>query len=158
MDSLAPLINVLVVLAVLSVAAERITNFYKLKRAELRGDPYPASSTELKSRERGILQGSLLVGITLAILVKADFFEIMTHLEHPWQTLGWLQVRDYNWTRSPAAANLGTVLYALFGCVVTGVGLGFGSKFWHDTLDLIFGLKERARDYQKRARGEGEKG
>lgn len=79
MDSLQPIINLLVVLSVLSMGAERATNLFKLHRPHLRDKPVGAPDDPIvmrkkKERERDIAGGSLLVGILLSLAVKADFF------------------------------------------------------------------------------------
>ncbi len=143
MESLEPVINLLVVLTVLSVAAERITNALKLRHSELR-TPTQTPEGE-KKREEQITYRGLTVGILLAIFVKANIFEILGHLDTPWETLGWVQVSGSQWFRDPSTANWGAFLYALGGSAITGIALGFGSKFWHDILDTVFELRGMAK-------------
>lgn len=149
MEQLQPIINLLAVLAVLSITAERITNLLKLRHQNLRERKKDDAGE--RGREYSITWRSALVGIVLAVLVKADFFEILIHLDNPWQTLGWVQVQDYHWYRAPATAGLGTFLYALGGCIVTGLGLGFGSKFWHDLLGSVFEMRRSLREKTNKA-------
>jgi hypothetical protein len=154
MESFEPLINLLIVLTVLSVAAERATNLLKLRHADLR--VAVKEKPEEKRREERITFRSVFVGIFLAILVKADFFEILSNLDSPWQTLGWVQVSGSEWVRAPASAGAGTALYAILGSVVTGVALGFGSKFWHEVLDAVLELRGYAQRLREReASGQG---
>jgi hypothetical protein len=40
---------------------------------------------------------------------------------------------------------VGGFLSTIFGAVVTGFSLGFGSKFWHDVLDLVYGVRDAIR-------------
>ncbi len=82
----------------------------------------------------------------LALLVKANMLEIVANPTDPWQTIGWVTAREGAWFRSPALANAGTFLYAVAGSVLTGLALGFGSKFWHDTLGGIYELRSFVRD------------
>src|SRR3972149_4611533 len=87
MDAFEPLINLLVLLGTLSIAAERLANLTKLAHPDLarrRG-----SQREEKDRERRIGNRVILVSVLLATAIKADFFAIMAHLDAPWQTLGW---------------------------------------------------------------------
>ena len=143
MDTFEPLINVLVVLTVLSVAAERVTNMLKLRHEDLRDRKL--TETDEKEREYGITARSMLVGILLAILTKADMFAILANLGNPWETLGWVQVHGESWVRASALSSLGTFLYSVGGSVITGFALGFGSKFWHDLLGLAYELRNMAR-------------
>jgi hypothetical protein len=98
------------------------------------------------------------MGILVAVVVKADIFSILTHLEDPWAVLGWVRVTEYQWIRSPALSDPGAFLYALVGCVITGVALGFGSGFWHDVLGAVTEFKAMARkkgSAELAARGSG---
>ena len=143
MESLEPLINLIVLLTVLSVAAERTTNVLKLRRDSLRvKETAPA---EEKKRERSITGCAVLVGIFVALFVKADLFSILSQLDNPWSTLGWIQVQGSTWTKAAASQSWGTFGYSTLGCIITGVALGFGSKFWHDVLDAVFELRGLAR-------------
>jgi hypothetical protein len=139
MHAFEPLINLLLLMGALSTASERLTNAIKLRYADLR--ERRQDRREEKDRERRIAQHALATSIALAVVLKADFFQILSHLQAPWDTLGWAR---------PAAGWTGTaVLQTLGGTIVTGISLGFGSKFWHDLLDLIYGarttLRRRAR-------------
>jgi hypothetical protein len=129
---LEPLINLLVLLSALSVASERLANAMKLGHPDLR--ERRASPRDEKARERRIALRALAASVLLALLMKADFFAILSHLEAPWDTLGWVRAAEDRWTP-------GRALQALVGMLVTGISLGFGSKFWHDTLDLVRGVR-----------------
>jgi type IV secretory pathway VirB2 component (pilin) len=132
MAALEPLINLLVLLTALSVAAERLANALKLGDADLRQKK--ASPQEEKARERRIALRALAASLALALLMKADFFEILSHLEAPWDTLGWARPEGDQWTVS-------LLLQSINGTIVTGISLAFGSKFWHDVLDLVYGVR-----------------
>lgn len=141
MSTLEPLINLLVMLTALSIGAERLTNVIKLKIPTLRD----RKSGEDRAHESGVTTLTLLCCIGLALLVKANFFEILTNPDNPWRTLGWVQVRGTQWVRAAVTLNLGASLYAVAGCVVTGVALGFGSKFWHDVLGAVREVRSAGR-------------
>jgi len=145
MEALEPLINLLVLLSVLSVAAERLANVLKLAHPKLREPKRTVSRAAEKERERQIGNRVLVVSLLLAAAVKADFFAIIAHLDAPWDTLGW--TRDA--ITSPAE-----LVSTLAGTVVTGVSLGFGSKFWHDALDILYGARDRVRLFRSRREGE----
>lgn len=132
METLAPLINLLVLMSVLSIASERLANAIKLRDPELREKKN--RTLEEKERERRIAHRALAASILLAVLVKADFFAILAHLEAPWDTLGWAR-----------PVSVSAFLYTIFGTLLTGFSLGFGSKFWHDVLDLVHGVRDAIR-------------
>ncbi len=148
MEALAPLINLLVFMTVLSMTSERITNILKLRNDKLRMKRNDEQAE--REREYAITWRGMLIGIILASLVKANFFEVMTHLEDPWSTLGWVQMRDYYWSTSPALVSVGAFLLALAGCILTGIGLGFGNKFWHDFLGIVYETRDKYRKLKER--------
>lgn len=148
MGSFEPLINLLLLLTVLSVVSERITNLLKLKRAETRKRTKNADKE--RQREFSISLYGFILGIIISIVVKANFFEILTHLDDPWQTLGWVKMEQNQLIIASAAKGIGTALYALFGCILTGVGLGFGSKFWHDILGAVYEIRSIVRNLKEK--------
>jgi len=150
MSSLEPFINILILLTVLSIAAERATNFFKLRSPVLR-ETAPSDKGE-KAREHSITLRSLLVGIAVAIVVKANLFEILTRIDAPWDTLGWLQQSEASWVPAAAAGSVGTALYAVLGSALTGIALGFGSKFWHEILDGVLELRGIAKKIRKQTK------
>jgi hypothetical protein len=143
MEALEPAIQVLTVFTVLSVLAERMTNLLKLRSEELRVKL--KDKEQEKAREVGISWRSALIGVFVALLLKANFFEIVGAVEDPWKTLGWVQAHGPKWTRAAVLGSASSTLYALGGCVITGIGLGFGSKFWHDVLGAVYEVRELAR-------------
>lgn len=132
MAAFEPLVNLVVLLSALSVAAERLANWMKLGDPDLREKK--ESPPEEKARERRIALRALAVSVALAVLVKADFFAILSNPEAPWDTLGWARPAGDGWT-------LSRLLQALAGTIVTGIALAFGSKFWHDVLDRVYGAR-----------------
>ena len=132
MNAFERLINLVVLLSALSVAAERLANVLKLAHPDLRRRQ--ARAREEKPREQGIAQRALAASVVLALVMKADFFQIASHLDAPWDTLGWVPVPADGWTVS-------RLIHALVGTVVTGICLAFGSKFWHDVLDLLYATR-----------------
>ncbi len=134
MQPFQPLINLLILMSALSIAAERIANAIKLRSPLLR-ERRPGHREE-KDRERRISRRVLLVSVLLAVAIKADLFQILAHLDAPWDTLGWM-----NGMAGPTSAT--RLLYTIMGTVLTGISLGFGSKFWHDVLDIIYSTRHR---------------
>lgn len=142
MATLEPMINLFVLLTVLSVAAERAANLVKLRSPRLSGESGDLSD---KEREHGITVVAVLAGVGVAVLLKANLFEILQHLDAPWDTLGWVRVSGARWVRSAAAGDPGSALYAAGGSAITGIALGFGSKFWHDVLDIVHEVRGAAK-------------
>ncbi len=143
MSALEPIINLLVFLTALSVAAERITNVIKLGNRQLR-DERDTKLTE-KQREQGITNRGVLLGIVLAVVLKADLIAALNHLDAPWETMGWLQMRGSMWVPAPETGSFLTIAYAVIGSAITGAALGFGSKFWHEVLDAVLELRNMAK-------------
>ena len=148
MSSLEPVINILILLTVLSIAAERATNFLKLRHPALRNASQ--GDVEEKAREHKITLRSLLVGVAVAVVVKANLFEIFSSVDAPWETLGWLQQSESKWVPAAVTASLGSASYAVLGSALTGIALGFGSKFWHEILDSVLELRGIAKKLRKR--------
>jgi len=142
-ETFQPLINLLVLLSVLSIAAERIANLVKLKDPALRVSKTDEAAE--KAREQAITWRAIAIAIGVAALVKADFFEIITHLDAPWETMGWIHPSGAQWSQSFALNSVGQFAYAMVGSVITGIAMGFGSKFWHDMLDIVFQTRERIK-------------
>jgi hypothetical protein len=136
MGAIEPFINILTVLTVLSVAAERVTNVVKLRR--------DSSWKENDNREREfkITWSNVLIGIAIAIAMKADLFAMLAQPDSPWTTLGWTQWNGTVWVRHPAAGSLSGIAQALLGSAMTGISLGFGSTFWHDVLGIVLELRK----------------
>ena len=44
-----------------------------------------------------------------------------------------------------------SAVYAAGGCIITSVALGFGSKFWHDMLDIVFNAREGLKQLSQRS-------
>jgi type IV secretory pathway VirB2 component (pilin) len=143
MNTFEPAINLVVLLSVLSVAAERLANLVKPRHADLPESRGRASRAGEKERERRIGNRVLVVSVLLAVAVKADFFAIVSHLDAPWDTLGW--------TRKVPIGSPAELLTTIVGTILTGLSLGFGSKFWHDVLDIVYGARDNLRRHTRRA-------
>lgn len=135
-----PMINLLVLLTILSVVAERITNTYKLNNDSLR-----ERESADRAHEQRIQNANFLISIALALLMKADLFAILSNLEDPWKTLGWLRATGGHMFLTESTHAVGPFIMAVVGCVFTGFALGFGSKFWHDLLGSILEMRKRIR-------------
>ncbi len=140
MDAFTPLVNLFAILTALSLAAERITNIVKLRSKDLRN-----KARNEKDRERQITNRALLVSLAVALLVKADFFEILSRLDAPWETLGWARMQAGELVRSSAVSGVGRFIYAVTGCLLTGCAMGFGSRFWHDVLGVLLDTRKKIK-------------
>jgi len=143
MEAFEPLINLLVLFTILSLAAERATNVIKLKSNDLR--MRKKDEDGMRKREQKINVRNILVNILFSLVIKANFFEVITHLSDPWKTIGWVQIQDNQWILSPVLDSLGMTLLALVGCLIMGISLGFGSKFWHDILGIVYEIRDMKR-------------
>lgn len=91
--------------------------------------------------EFAITKLSILVGFFIAFAFKADLFELMQTKGMPHRVLGWgpfdicLCCWDCWWN----------VIKVLPGCFATGFLLTFGSKFFHDLLELLYEVKRLRR-------------
>lgn len=141
-DMLDKSISIAIVLFILSMISERVVTWFKLQFGR-KGGAFPLFSIadedlttknldpELeKKRERKILGLNLVISIIVALAARADFFAILNS-EPPYLGVGWGDVNGYQ-------TNFGLVL---LGCVFTGFFISLGSKFWHDTLDMLFYAK-----------------
>lgn len=154
MENLYKLITILFVLSLIS---ERIANFFKLKlsgsrqRLKSRGSIlkwFTFGNTSLKKtdpqeekqREFRVLKINLFFGCLIAICFHADLFILLQHIDRPNDFLNWShESTSISWEWS--LKTFGKLLLALLGCLLTGAFISFGSKFWHDTLDLLLQVK-----------------
>jgi len=146
MESLEPIINLLTVLTVLSVTAERLTNVIKLRRSA------DWDVLEARQKELRIVTTNLAVGMSLALVMKADLFAMLAQPAAPWSTLGWTQWDGSAWVQHAATLSAGGVLHAVLGSALTGAALGLGSSFWHDVLAIVFELKKQSQARTEAAR------
>lgn len=130
------LIAVAIVLFILSQVTERLANLLKLtlRQRSLQDSPetkrwfgnlkVPEGTKEAeKNRERGILILNVVCGIAVALVTLLPF-NVQSNPTAPPDELKWL-TNDW-WP-----------LFALLG----GLFISFGSKFWHDALDLLYAYK-----------------
>jgi hypothetical protein len=97
-----------------------------------------------KEREQRILLLNIALSILIAFLIHANLFNILNQDGKTTSKLGWEEYQlkfDID--------EIGSFLFELFGCIFAGLLMSLGSKFWHDTLDLLFytkNLKEKLVD------------
>jgi len=125
------LIVLLTILLPLSFIAERITNLIKLFIPDgflgLGNVRYKEDDPIMeKKRERRIFAISLISGELVSFSLKADLFAIINQGTFGWTT----PTTGYSW---------------IIGCLFTGFFLSWGSKFWHDLLEILLEMKNIRR-------------
>ncbi len=150
-DMLQQIIQLVTVLFLLSMVCERIADFLKYYLSNKQflwipkeffkiGDTqtkYPKDELKEKARAFRILKINVGSGILLATILKADLIKIFNHIENPGETIGW-----NNLCSSYEGIEYGVLP---FGIILTGLFISFGSKFWHDLLDLLYQIKNTKR-------------
>ena len=99
-----------------------------------------------KDREQRILLLNIGLSIFIAFLVHANLFTLLHQDGETLTQLGW---QGYELTCD--SEKMGQFFLELFGCIFAGLLMSLGSKFWHDTLDLLFytkNLKNKMVDKQ----------
>jgi hypothetical protein len=79
-----------------------------------------------KKRERRIFAISLISGGLVSFSLKADLFAVINQGTFGWNT----PTTGYSW---------------IIGCLFTGFFLSWGSKFWHDLLEILLEMKNIRR-------------
>lgn len=148
MDMLSKSIAILTVFFILSLISERFITWFKLyffkKGNTLLGyffdweKDYSVKTDDPafeKEREQRILALNISLSILIAFLIHANLFTLLKG--DPTTSLGW---QDFDWSN---------IHLELIGCIIGGLLMSLGSKFWHDTLDMLFyakNLKEKLGD------------
>lgn len=154
-------IGFVLTLFLLSMICERLADFLKNLLSEVnegwatvlrklfsmgnlvtKGSP---GSTEEESRAYRILKINIFCGFITAFALHADLFSIVKHVDDPFNALSW---DGATWVWQKTFWNMDTALAALkffIGCFATGFFISFGSKFWHDMLDLLYQTKNIKR-------------
>jgi len=104
-------------------------------------------SVEEDKRYFRILKINIACGFITALILHADLFTILHNLANPADALSWdgykLDIYKFSFVSSKNGNQLIPVF--LFGCLGTGLFISFGSKFWHDLLDLLLEVKNYRR-------------
>ena len=124
-----------IVLLILSLITEKISNFIKLQYKDI-SDKDKNNNTE-KLKEKKIQKLTIIVGICVAILTKANFFEIFK-LDY-----------DLFWTADDFKGF--DLLSNIVGSIISGMFLSLGSKFFHDLLDMLLQVKNLKRKLNDKA-------
>ncbi|MDJ1484227.1 hypothetical protein QNI16_27260 [Cytophagaceae bacterium YF14B1] len=104
------------------------------------------NETEAKKYEDFVLRLSIFSGILVAIILKADLFKLLNINTIPQNSLGWSTSHwVYVFKNDQPLTLIPKVFKVLIGCFAAGIFISFGSKFWHDLLDIILQIKELRR-------------
>ncbi len=141
-------IAIIIVLFVLSLVSERFITWFKLyffKKGNVLfwiffnwDKDYSTKSDNPvleKERERRILLLNIILSIMIAILANANLFKILQD-SSPFDALGW---KSNEW-EGVKYIEL-SILKSFSGCILGGLFISLGSKFWHDVLDMLFYAK-----------------
>lgn len=113
-------ISIIILLFILSLISERIANFIKLNTSSL-AEKRDTGKAE-KKREKHLQIISWLCGMVVA-------------------TFGYFAVKNHNEFNPLLGFKNNEVLFGILTVFFTAIFLSFGSKFWHDLLDLVFQIK-----------------
>jgi len=139
------LITIVIMLFVLSLIAERIASLIKLHFSTTRVKKKSAEDESI--RERKIIWISLLSGFLTAAALKADLILILRTAFSGNDTdlaslLGWTcNAFDSIGPDGKAGFDGWVVFRTSFGITFSAIFLSFGSKFWHDTIDILLEVK-----------------
>jgi hypothetical protein len=124
-----------IVLLILSLITERIVNFIKFQYNSLasKHNTYFAE----KIREKQIQTMSILVGIAIALIAKANLFDFFKD--------------DFNLFWIPDDFKGWKLLSNIVGSIISGMFLSLGSKFFHDLLDVLLQVKNLKRKLNEKA-------
>lgn len=139
------LISIVIMLFVLSLIAERISTLIKLhiKVTRQKG----VDKEEESIRERKVIWISLLSGFLTALALKADLILILRTAFSKQNDsvnfdilLGWT-IENFK----EIISNPSDLIRTFFGIIFSAIFLSFGSKFWHDTIDILLEVKNAKR-------------
>lgn len=125
-------ISFTMVLLILSMITEKIGNFIKLSEISWLKQRMKTSSEE--QRERKIQTMSMLTGIGVALIAKANIFQIYSNPDF-----------EFFWSAADLNAPLSGWFSNILGSLLCGLFLSLGSKFFHDLLDMLLQVKNLKR-------------
>lgn len=128
--------GVLFVFFVLSMVTERLGEFLRywgpfltlirIKDVTTKRD----TPAEEQKRYFQNLKINIPIGISVALILKADIFSLINDSASGKFHLGWENRTDDQ-----------NIVWIIFGCFITGFFISFGSKLWHDLLDIVLEIK-----------------
>ena len=120
-------VTIITIMFTLSLISERLSNLIKLNWPRLREKRHNNSLE--KKRERDILLLALFCGLATALLAGADFFYLIEN--------GKLYGIKMAGSPTSNGTNNLDIGRSVVGCILTGLFISLGSKFWHDVLDIV---------------------
>lgn len=123
-----------VVLLILSLITEKLANFIKLQNENI---AIKNDTINEKTREKKIQNLSIIIGIIVALIAKANLF----HFFNKNFELFWT-IDDFK---------LPKIISNILGSIVSGLFLSLGSKFFHDLLDIVLQIKNLKRKLNDKA-------
>ena len=123
------LISISLTLFMLSLITEKISNFLKMHFTSL-FQKNEEDEVAMKQREKRIQLLSAIIGIIVALLCNADFFNL---------------IKSDGSVLAPLSIS-GLTFKSVLGCFITGLFLSQGSKFFHDLLDTLLFYKNTKRN------------
>ncbi len=150
-DMLEQIIQLVTILFLLSMVCERVADFLKhyLNNSQRLGigdtiTKFPGDDIKEQARAYRILKINVWCGIITAAVLKADLIRIFNNIQEPGTTLGWDKISAY-WGEHKYLVCSPDFWFLFPGIVLTGCFISFGSKFWHDLLDLLYQIKNAKR-------------
>jgi hypothetical protein len=101
------------------------------------------SDKEKTDVDFGITKLSILIGVLLALAFHANLFLIVGN-DAPHEVLSW-KYFSKKWSEEEVFSNIWLVSTTILGCFCTGFLLSFGSKFFHDLLEILYEFKQAKR-------------
>lgn len=140
---LEQIIQLVTILFLLSMVCERVADFLKhyLNNSQRLGigdtiTKFPGDDIKEQARAYRILKINVWCGIITAVILKADLIKILNNVQDSGKTIGWSNIQEYKQL---------DYLFLPFGLILTGCFISFGSKFWHDLLDILLEIKNAKR-------------
>lgn len=142
-------ITLVTALLTLSLISERVINWLKLHFGQLgkrllfftsRGEDISKRSDDPvfnTIRERKILGLNIVVSVVVALLMNANVFDLLS-LSEPTMHFGW---KGIHWGAIPITGIFFNLFYSITGCILGGMCMSMGSKFWHDLLGILLSTK-----------------
>ncbi|EZH73670.1 hypothetical protein ATO12_17185 [Aquimarina atlantica] len=128
------IIEATLILLILSLITEKVSNFIKMQFQGLYLK-YRESQIE-KEREKKIQTLTIVVGVVVALLAKANLFLLYD------------DKFELFWTHTSEKEN---ILSNIIGSIIAGLFLSLGSKFFHDLLDMLLQVKNLKRKLNDKA-------
>ncbi len=88
-----------------------------------------------------ILKINIWCGIIIATILKADLNKNIQSYRKAGETLGWNTISPCMHQIKSIGIQSVDYYFLIPGIILTGCFISFGSKFWHDSLDILYQIK-----------------